>query len=403
TSDTYTLCAKSEYKEGYFCADQDSGGISRTSTAAMFGDWGAGGGSSNEDWLAGYTTRRKITIDQTKVDEDLADFPVLVKLTSANFDFSEANDDGYDIRFTASDGLTLLSYEREQHDSVSEEAEYWVKVPSVSGTVDTEIYIYYTTTVTADGAEPESVWDENYVMVQHMKDNTTSATLDSTGNNNDGTKGSANNPLEADGKIGKGQTYDVNSEKISTGDVLSFEYNEPFSVEAWASNTTDNVYGMLACKDRHYNHYSPYYRGWYLWKWNSAYGHTLVLDLMNDGDQPYLVRVKGSTALNDTTLRHLSSTYSGSGIASGVKLYVNGELETMTTQTDNLGGRTILPVGGSFNIGNRDDASFFGAGWIGIIDEVRISNIVRSAEWLKASYNSGNDTLLTCGDEEILP
>jgi len=42
TSDTYTLCAKSEYKEGYFCADQDSGGISRTSTVAMFGDWGAG-------------------------------------------------------------------------------------------------------------------------------------------------------------------------------------------------------------------------------------------------------------------------------------------------------------------------------------------------------------------------
>jgi len=33
-------------------------------------------------WLTGYSYRKKITIDQTKVDADLVDFPVLVKLTS---------------------------------------------------------------------------------------------------------------------------------------------------------------------------------------------------------------------------------------------------------------------------------------------------------------------------------
>jgi len=74
------------------------------------------------DWLSGYTTRRKITIDSSKIDADLTDFPVLVKLTSSNFDFSEANSDGYDIRFTSSDGTTLLDFERVKHDSSSEEA-----------------------------------------------------------------------------------------------------------------------------------------------------------------------------------------------------------------------------------------------------------------------------------------
>ena len=39
-------------------------------------------------FLSGYTTRRKITIDKSKIDSDLTDFPVLVKLTSSNFDFS---------------------------------------------------------------------------------------------------------------------------------------------------------------------------------------------------------------------------------------------------------------------------------------------------------------------------
>jgi len=79
-------------------------------------------------WLTGWTYRKKITIDETKVDADLTDFPVLVKLTSTNFDFSKARSDGYDIRFTSSDGTTLLKYERERHDATNQVAEYWVKI-----------------------------------------------------------------------------------------------------------------------------------------------------------------------------------------------------------------------------------------------------------------------------------
>ena len=46
-----------------------------------------------------YTTRKKLTVDQTKIDTaDLTDFPCLVKLTSANFDFSHSNADGFDVR-----------------------------------------------------------------------------------------------------------------------------------------------------------------------------------------------------------------------------------------------------------------------------------------------------------------
>ena len=36
----------------------------------------------------------------------------------------------------------------------------------------------------------------------------------------------------------------------------------------------------------------------------------------------------------------------------------------------------------------------------GIIDEVRFSDIARSTAWIKATYNSGNDSLLTYGSEE---
>ena len=137
-------------------------------------------------WLEGWQYRKKITIDETKVDADLTDFPTLVKLTSSNLDFSKARSDGYDIRFTDSDGTTLLKYERERHDQANSLAEYWVKVPAVSGTVDTDIYIYYGKSDAADGAEPSNVWDSSCKMVQHLQE-TSGSYYDSTSNNNDGT------------------------------------------------------------------------------------------------------------------------------------------------------------------------------------------------------------------------
>lgn len=51
-------------------------------------------------WLSGWRYRKKITIDH---------FPVLVKLTSSNFDFSKANSDGYDVRFCYSPDTEILT------------------------------------------------------------------------------------------------------------------------------------------------------------------------------------------------------------------------------------------------------------------------------------------------------
>ncbi|MFA5742693.1 MAG: hypothetical protein WC921_01685, partial [Candidatus Paceibacterota bacterium] len=142
----------------------------------------------------------------------------------------------------------LLSYEREQHDSVSEEAEYWVKVPSVSGTVDTEIYIYYTTTVTADGAEPTNVWNSNFKSVWHLKDDPNNSTVqDSTFVGNDGTKRAAANPAEATGKIGAGQDFEYsNSDRISISDpVNSNSVDTEVTVEAWIKGESFTIQGDI--------------------------------------------------------------------------------------------------------------------------------------------------------------
>ena len=66
--------------------------------------------------LLAWKYKQQITIDNTKIDANLSNFPIVVKLNSTNFDFTKAQSNGYDIRFVNSDGITLLSYERERHD-----------------------------------------------------------------------------------------------------------------------------------------------------------------------------------------------------------------------------------------------------------------------------------------------
>jgi hypothetical protein len=63
------------------------------------------------------------------VPGDVTGFPVCIRLTSSNFTFSQARNNGADIRLTKSDN-TSLPYEIERWNAAAGAAEIWVKVPS---------------------------------------------------------------------------------------------------------------------------------------------------------------------------------------------------------------------------------------------------------------------------------
>jgi len=74
---------------------------------------------------------RTITIDHTKVAATLTDYPVMVKLTSGNFSFSEVRTDGYDIAFYDNSN-NLLKFEREYFSKTDSIGVFHVKIPSIS-------------------------------------------------------------------------------------------------------------------------------------------------------------------------------------------------------------------------------------------------------------------------------
>uniref|UniRef100_A0A7V3N5V3 DUF2341 domain-containing protein n=1 Tax=candidate division CPR3 bacterium TaxID=2268181 RepID=A0A7V3N5V3_UNCC3 len=330
-------------------------------------------------WLSPWLYRKKITIDETKVDADLTDFPVLVKLTSTNFNFSKALSTGYDIRFTSSDGTTLLKYERERHDATNQVAEYWVKIPSVSGTVNTDFYIYYGNSSASDGADPTNVWDSNFKGVWHLKDYTTSQVNDSTVNANNGTKKGANEPIETNGKIAKAQDFDGTDDRIDTGTTnLPTSYTANQTWEFWIKfdvvNATQGVYTTSNVIDT-----------------QSNVGMRIFSD---EGALKFgMGWVTDYTIVNPSagTWYYIALTRTSAGEWKGYSNGINTITQTMTN-----GWQQIASTIGRMNNG---------ASWYymnGIIDEFRISNVVRSAAWIKASYNSGNESLVSYGSEETV-
>ncbi len=313
--------------------------------------------------LSGYSHRILCLINGDNIDEDLVDFPVLVKLDSSNFNFSLANADGYDVRFTQADGVTLLKYERELHDSAGQTAYYWVKIPYIGRRTGASFYIYFRTTDTADGADPTNVWDANYKAVYHMSDLTTSTVKDSTSNGLNGNKTAANQPIEsATAKINKSQDFTPN-EFINVG--------ATGIVGSWTAD---------------------------IWVYQDANGWYYPLNLaasigigLNTGVSNWFfydgtnVRM-GTTAPAALTWTKLTVSFNSA--TNKIQLYRDGVAEGALQDVNDVDI-------GDLELGRRNDNLAY---LNGKMDEVRISSSLRSAAWVKASYYSETNGLVTIGE-----
>ncbi len=86
----------------------------------------------------GWKERRLLVIDNTSNANDLSDYQIEVEIDYQ----AEMQSDFSDVRFTAQDGQTVLSYYRQAY-TEEESATFWVKIPSVPKYSEVVIYQYY--------------------------------------------------------------------------------------------------------------------------------------------------------------------------------------------------------------------------------------------------------------------
>jgi hypothetical protein len=335
-----------------------------------------GGGPFDADWGA----RKKITIHSSSVSGDLTDFPVMISTTDIDLK-DKAQSDGDDIVFVAGDNETQLDHEIEYYDSSTGELIAWVKLPSISSSIDTVFYMYYNNSDAINQENEEGVWSNGYAGVYHMVEET-GPIGNSASDTNDGTR--ENTPTRDTGKIGYAQNFSGGGadDYFNLGDLgLCDGTNENFTISTWVNINNSGVedWGKIVSKRN---------------SSDTAYVYSLAFDNTASKEVYIYVNEDGSSGVPiiKTDWVYLSFTYDGSD----QKLYYNETL--MLTDTGMSG-----PMWGSTAdviVGARATPSM---NYGGCLDELRLSNVARSQQWIETEFNNQYlpGTFYTINGEDI--
>ena len=330
-----------------------------------------------------YGYKKKITLDHTMIAGDETDFPVLISVTDNDLrddlnggHVESAN--GYDIIFTNGDEDTQLKHEIQEYTDSSGKLISWVKVPSISSSTDTEIYVYYGKSSVTINPSTTDTWDDNFVIVSHMH---TDSIPDSTANGYDGINDGTD---DIAGKIGQCRDFvAANTDSINFQDEdarANLDFCEPVTIEYWTK--CDNWNSGTDLRPQYWNHH---------------------YNLFKSSDDKVRMYIYDETVTNtecdcsgyiDANWYYLAGTYDNT--ADFAKVYINGTKEAETSP-----GAGVCDCRSSDNLflgKHVNDKDYFD----GAIDEFRLSKIARSSNWLSTTYESTNDpsSFHTFGSEE---
>ncbi|MDD5701603.1 MAG: hypothetical protein PHU23_06075 [Dehalococcoidales bacterium] len=377
-------------------------------------------------WLSGWANRIKITVNQTYIDANLTNFPVFINLSSSSglnsADLSSiltnlgSDANRKKVAVTTADGTTQCYAEIETWNTASRQAALWVRVPAISGSANTDLYLYFdrnhadNNSYVGDkgSSAARQVWDSNYKLVMHLNDGNDSTQYNRNGSYKSGT------PQVTDGVAGG------SSLRFNSGPYLEIPSTNDFSV--------DTNGGRLLISFWFSPNANPMTSGEY----------THFISKIDDGKGEWAFRYYNNTGsasppFNASNRRNAISFYywnNSGGLGSGAR-WDRGPLPANSwayvTAAADLVGDTfyiygwpseyksgkVTGSGGYWNFSGSPQINPNNAGApIRLaycpgrpvancrIDEFRISNSLRSDAWVKADYYTQSDKLLTFGTIE---
>jgi hypothetical protein len=344
-----------------------------------------------------YSYSRTITIQSSEVSgtSDLTNFPALISLSGDWLKTVTAdpangrieNSSGYDIIFKDTGG-TQLDHEIESYDGSASGGTLvaWVRIPTLYYNTDTVIYMYYGNSCVSSSQENAAgVWDSNFKGVWHLGESSGSA-QDSTSY---GTSGSVSGTVTQGSTGNMDGAYDFyTSGQVDCGDPVDGHLDGgtgSFTVSLWVNIDANRGTWEQAL-----------YKGGSS-EWN--YGYSLELHatqntynfIINDGGAQWGYS-KGTSFTVDTWHHIVGVVDRASNL---LRIYKDGTEQGTATDISSVG-----------NIDSADNLAFSKDwGWIdGLLDEVRISDIARSADWIQTEFNNQNDpsNFYNVGNEEVV-
>ncbi len=330
-------------------------------------------------WTKDWAARKTITIDTGSTGVAFTEAPgtalVLVRLHGGNFNFANAREDGADLRFVAEDGKTLLPHQVEKFDALMNEAFVWVKVPDLAAGAQKKIWVYSGNAgdKVEAGLEPQETYDADTALVYHFTGTPTPA--DATKNKNNATTGGT---LSEGALIAGGMRLLGNTAlKIPASASLQRAENAPLTWSAWVKATAQPERGVIFQNTGDQGRFEI--------------GLAKGVPYIEVKDGSGTKRAAGTEALPAGSWKHVAVIATNASVTLLVDGKEAARLDTGLPATD-----------GAATLGADADGT---NGAVGELDEVQISNVARSAAWVKfaATSQSGSDAatkLLVMGEDE---
>jgi len=349
--------------------------------------------ASGTPFLAGYGFRKKITVQTANLDAAQTGFKLYVPI-SADADIGgECLSNGYDVRFTSSDGETEIPFERVSFAVAAGAATgiFWV-LSDLATSPATDIYVYYGNAAAADASAPTSVWAGTCKGAYHFSESYGTGAdnyKDSSAGAHHGTLTDADaDSAQGTGKVGKCVDLNGDADYLAVADHADHDPGGAMTAEIWVNVPA---------------------RG----DWASVMGHA------SDQDPPYWALMQqpttptarfafrgqctsGSFEADGSTdvagaMAHVAITFDKTLGSARAKVYVNGALDgSANAYAEDLkaGGRGI-----EFGYWNAGGGRYLD----GLIDEARYYTDAKAASWIKFEYANINeaDHELTWAAEEI--
>jgi hypothetical protein len=352
-------------------------------------------GDTVESAYTAWKYSRQLTLNTSVtgagITNTVTDFPVIIRLNTATFNFSQAQSKGEDIRFSKANG-SPLPYQIESWDAAGYQAVVWVKIDTVRGNDSTQaITMYWGNPDIISNSNSVAVFDTaaKFQGVWHLGENSENIT-DATINKFNGIrKGNQSRGL---GEINYGQSFTDSGDYTELGDVGN-PGTSSFTISAWVKPSISGDYRTIISKSNGGLPSATY-------GWNVSLDPTgkLVIFMATDtatqwGKKGSFVLASKADCIVDTISWHHVAVVIDRSNNTNCRVYIDGvDVSYLPT------GGDIATVGHLVNtyplrIGNENDGD---GQWTGSIDECTISYTVRPAAWVQLCFiNQGqNDRLV---------
>ena len=307
-------------------------------------------------WNVDWPNRQKITINPHGIAEAIVKPSVLVRLHSGNFDFTNVNIDGSDLRFIAQDDKTELKFYVEKFDAVNELAVIWVQLPKIDVAVkdadkDAEkphFWLYSgneavpSTSNAQTAISPNTVAAFQFAEKSLLKDSSASA-LTAIGEVT----------VQKAGLLGEAATFSGKPLTIAANPALKISAGAGYTWSAWIKPASLPQTAIL-------------------------YDQNKLISL-NITDQQLSLTVGNATIaggeIKPAVWQHIAFVIDGANAS----VYVNG-VQTGTGAIEAVNAESDIVIGGAFT---------------GELDQLEIANVARDAAFIKlAASSQGVDSKL---------